>query len=603
MPADRPAAGRRPHHSLLFRLVASSLLIVICAVAATAWLAVRSTTSAVRQQQGQVLRDDTSIYRAMVSYAATHPDWSDVDPVVRDLANRTGYRITLMPQDGTRRAVTTWPPGTTDPGTPFAVIDPLRVASTPSTPSTSAEEGGIHPEALGPYRLSAGERLRLAERADGVARCLESAGVAHTRSLGPNGRPRIAPVEEPGLQSRIDGTDGFRAKVADNCGVPELDRPTPGERDALTALNSLLGSCLTRQGLLAFRVGLDFQPTSASATARTSAGRACVESARREQLAPHVAPAMMLYVTGPGTTPDGFDLSRANVLRIIGVTATVLLLAIVVTVLNGTRLTGPLRALTRAVREGADTPVRPRGRDEIGRLTTAFNELTALRVRTEQQRRALVGDIAHELRTPLSTMRSTLEAGQDGVIPVDGRLTASLLEETLLLQHIIEDLQDLAAADAGTLRLRPESVDVRGVLDHVAAVHRTAAEGSGVTVTVTARDALDVSADPVRLRQILGNLVSNAVRHTTAGDTITLSARREGPLVTVDVADTGSGIAPEHLPYVFDRFWRADKSRNRSTGGSGLGLAIARKLTEAHGGTLTVTSAPAHGTVFTVRLP
>lgn len=607
MPAERPTAGLRPlrpHHSLLFRLLASSLLIVVFAIAATAWLAVRSTTSAVRQQQGQVLRDDTAIYQAMMSYAATHPDWHDVGPVVRRLAHSTGLHITLEAQNtSSHRTVTAWPPGSarhTDRA--FAVIDPLHV-----DPALTASGGGgtIDPHALGPYRLAPADQRRLSTLADGIARCLTTAHVAYTRTLGPGGLPRIALTEAPGLRSRIDGTDSFAAKVADKCGLPALDTPTTGERKALAGLNVTLGSCLARQHLAVFRVGLDFLPTTVSTSASTPAGRACVEAARREQLAPYVAPATLLYVgEDPGATFAGFDLSRSNGLRVLAVTAAVLLLAVAVTVLNGTRLTGSLRALTRAVRDGADRYVTPRGHDEIGRLTAAFNEMATHRARVERERQAMVGDIAHELRTPLSTMRSTLEAGQDGVIPVDEHLATSLLEETLLLQHIIDDLQDLAAADAGTLRLHPEVLRARDILDHVAVVHRTAAERAGVTVSVTTDgEGPELSADPLRLRQILGNLLSNAVRYTRAGDTITLGARWEEACVVIDVADSGPGIPPEDLPYLFDRFWRAEKSRSRSTGGSGLGLAIARKLTEAHGGTLTVISTPVRGTVFTVRLP
>jgi two-component system sensor histidine kinase BaeS len=607
--AERRTGGQRPHHSLLFRLLASSLLIVVCAVSATAWLAVKGATGAVRQQQGQVLKDGTAIYRAMSSYAATHHSWDGVTPVVRDLARHTGLRIGLETQDATHRTVAAWPPGgMVHEDKAFAVIDALHVDP---AQSPVADGSGIDPRALGPFRLPTADRQRLSAMADGIARCMTREHLAYVRSLSPAGRPRIVLAEAAGLQPRIDGTDSLDAKIADNCGLTRLDTPTAGERAALSALNALIGSCLVRQHLAPFHVGLDFlpSPTSpssafASSSARTATGGNCVQAARREQLTPYVAPAALLYVSdSEGAKLAGFDLSRSNSLRILGVIGTVLLLAVAVTVLNGMRLIGPLRVLTRAVRQGTDTPVRIRGRDEIGRLTVAFNELSAHRARTEQQRQAMVGDIAHELRTPVSTMRSVLEAGQDGVIPVDERLTASLLEETLLLQHIIDDLQDLAAADAGELRLHPEPVRARDILDHVAAVHRAAAEHGGATITVTAQEPLELSADPVRLRQIIGNLVSNAVRHTGAGAAIALNARREGASVVIEVADNGSGIAPEDLPYVFDRFWRAEKSRNRSTGGSGLGLSIARKLTEAHGGALTVTSSPSEGTVFTVRLP
>lgn len=156
---------------------------------------------------------------------------------------------------------------------------------------------------------------------------------------------------------------------------------------------------------------------------------------------------------------------------------------------------------------------------------------------------------------------------------MDGELVASLLEEAVHLQHIVDDLQDLALADAG------------------------------LTLTTVPSADPAITADPVRLRQALDNLVSNAVRHTPRGGSITVSGRREGDDVVFEVADTGEGISAENLPHVFDRFWLADPSRSRSSGGSGLGLAIVRNLVEAHGGTVAAASTPGHGTTFTLRFP
>ncbi|MFH8462590.1 sensor histidine kinase [Streptomyces sp. NPDC017991] len=157
----------------------------------------------------------------------------------------------------------------------------------------------------------------------------------------------------------------------------------------------------------------------------------------------------------------------------------------------------------------------------------------------------MVSDIAHELRTPLGTIRSALEATQDGVIEADEHLTVSLLEEVLLLQHVIDDLQDLAAADAGTLRLYAEQILAEGVLRHVAAAHRASAEKAGVTLLVDSAGRLDLWADPLRLRQIVGNLVSNAVRHTPPGGRVTLHAREDDAAAVIEVTDTGTGIAEE----------------------------------------------------------
>jgi two-component system sensor histidine kinase BaeS len=203
----------------------------------------------------------------------------------------------------------------------------------------------------------------------------------------------------------------------------------------------------------------------------------------------------------------------------------------------------------------------------------------------------------------LTNIRSWLEAAQDGLAPVDPQLITLLLEEAVQLQHIIDDLRDLAAADAGSLRLHPEMIYVNDALEQVAEAHRGAADTAGVRLTTDQTSDPQIRVDPVRLRQLVGNLVSNAVRHTPRGGEVTIRSRMDDGRLVVDVVDTGTGIAPADLQKVFDRFWRADGSRSRATGGSGLGLAIVRKLVEAHGGDVAVANRPGRGAIFTVRLP
>jgi two-component system sensor histidine kinase BaeS len=245
------------------------------------------------------------------------------------------------------------------------------------------------------------------------------------------------------------------------------------------------------------------------------------------------------------------------------------------------------------------------GKDEIGVLAVALNSLAERRERAEEQRTAMVSDVAHELRTPLTNIRSWLEAIEDGLAtPVsDPALTGALLREALQLQAIIDDLQDLAVADAAGLRLTPETVPVADMLQQVIRAHGGGAEAGGVKLTADAPGRLEVTADPVRVRQALGNLVSNAIRYTPAGGNVSLVARREGAEVVISVVDDGTGIAAADLPHVFDRFWRADRSRSRATGGSGLGLAIVRQIAQAHGGSVTARSVEGRGSVFVLRLP
>ncbi|RPE39222.1 two-component system sensor histidine kinase BaeS [Streptomyces sp. Ag109_O5-1] len=582
--------GPFAHRSLLIRLLAASVLIAVCSVAATAWLAARTTAQAVRKEQGQVLADDTVIYTTLVGYAATHPTWDDVQPVVRALARRTGRTITLTARGRTRALARTGPVAAL-PDRASAVVDPLHVDA---SVVTGGAAGGIDPRALGPYRLTEAERRVLDPYAGKVLSCLRSVGYTGRIARWANGHPYVV----------VGATDyDVRIKASQICHTAGLERPTADETKALTRLRTLAADCLRRHDLKQDAIGLDFTVPNGSATAQT-----CVDSARREQLTPYVAPAAQLYVGSPsqGTGTAVFDLSPANTVRIAGVAGLVLLVTVSVTVLAGIRLVRPLRALTEAaLRPAGSSPVRVpvTGNDEIGRLAAAFNDLSERRERLEEQRKAMTSDIAHELRTPLGNIRSWLEAAEDGIAVPDTAFTSSLLEEALQLQHIIDDLQDLAAADAGTLALHPEPLYVRDLLEHAAAAYGARAAAAGVTVASGTDGDPVLTADPVRLRQIVGNLVSNAVRHTPHGGSVTLSARREADRVLIEVADTGAGIPPEDLPRVFDRFWRADKSRRRLTGSSGLGLAIVRRLVEAHGGTVAVRSTPGEGTVFSLRLP
>ncbi|MGO4757476.1 ATP-binding protein, partial [Streptomyces sp. 2MCAF27] len=208
------------------------------------------------------------------------------------------------------------------------------------------------------------------------------------------------------------------------------------------------------------------------------------------------------------------------------------------------------------------TRVPVRGGDEIARLSTAFNAMSQRREQLEGVRRDMTNDIAHELRTPVSNIRGWLEAVEDGIARPDTDLVTSLLGQSRQLQHIIDDLRDLSAAEAGELRLAPEPVQVSELLSATAMANQATAAAAGVTVTVADtltvadNEAILVMADPVRARQMVGNLVSNAIRHTPAGGSVTLSARADPETVEIDVADTGTGISAEELPHVFDRFWR-----------------------------------------------
>lgn len=281
-------------------------------------------------------------------------------------------------------------------------------------------------------------------------------------------------------------------------------------------------------------------------------------------------------------------------------------LASIVTLALSRRILGPVEHLTRAARrmEAGDLGQRVtvRSSDEIGELAHAFNAMAGSLERNEALRRAHAADIAHELRTPLTNLRCQIEAIQDGLSPANDAAVRSLHDETLLLARLVDDLQDLALAEAGRLPLHRETTDVGAAIEAAVAAMGARAGERGVRMLADVAPGLEVNADPGRLGQVLRNLLANALTHTPEGGVIELSGRERDGKVEIAVSDTGPGIAPEHLPHVFDRFYRADPSRARSSGGAGLGLAIVRQLVEAHGGGVTVESVVGHGARFVVTL-
>ncbi|MCS7259853.1 MAG: ATP-binding protein [Anaerolineae bacterium] len=300
-------------------------------------------------------------------------------------------------------------------------------------------------------------------------------------------------------------------------------------------------------------------------------------------------------------------LSRINYASFMA-TSIAMAIALVLGVFLARRLSQPLRELTTATRAMArgelEQRVPVRSHDELGELAAAFNQMSADLARAHQMRRQMTADIAHELRTPLTVMVGYLEALRDGVLKPTPERFEAMYQEARHLERLVEDLRTLSLADAGELSLNREKVSPRLVLEQAATIYRHQAEQRGISLEVALGDSLpDIYVDPDRIAQVLGNLISNAIRYTPSGGCITMSAACEADKVVLRVQDTGSGIAPEDLPYVFDRFYRGNRAPQSSGGESGLGLAIARSIVEAHGGSIAVTSAPDHGSTFTVTLP
>ena len=272
---------------------------------------------------------------------------------------------------------------------------------------------------------------------------------------------------------------------------------------------------------------------------------------------------------------------RMNVNRwLIGGLGAAALLAVAVMLTIFRRVFRPVEALTAGARALAggrlDTRVAVRGDDEVAELGRAFNSMAEALERNERARRSMVSDVAHELRTPLTSIRVQIEAVQDEVIAPDAKWIASIEEDVAALSHLVDDLQQLSLGDAGVLRLELAEVRIAEIVERAT----TGFSAPGITISVDVPPDLTVRADARRLVQVVRNLVTNALAF--ASSSVAISARGS----EIRVADDGPGVPPEHVDRIFDRFYRADPSRSRSTGGAGLGLAIARQLVELHGGTI-----------------
>jgi two-component system sensor histidine kinase BaeS len=263
----------------------------------------------------------------------------------------------------------------------------------------------------------------------------------------------------------------------------------------------------------------------------------------------------------------------------------------------------PLGAVMEAADQVADgdysVRVNESGAPPIRALARSFNTMTTRLQDADRVRRELMADVAHELRTPLSVLQGRLEGLTDGVYPLDRAELARLLDQTQVLSRLIDDLRTLALSDAGALRFEPEATDVPALIrDVLTSLEAQARERSVRLLMREPMPSVTLDLDPVRLREVFTNLVANGLQHTPPGGTITASIADTVEQVTIEIADTGRGIAPADLARVFDRFYKGGDSR-----GSGLGLAIARSLIIAHGGTIDVSSQLNEGTTVTVRLP
>ncbi len=285
------------------------------------------------------------------------------------------------------------------------------------------------------------------------------------------------------------------------------------------------------------------------------------------------------------------------------------LAAVAVSIFVTRRIVAPIQAMTTASariadgRYGERVPVT--SDDELGELAGQFNRMAATLEQVERMRRDLVADVAHELRTPLASIDGYMEALIDGVVPAEPATFHRVRREASRLQRLVADLQELSRVEAGQLPIHQRPVAVRDLVDAAVGRLRPQFDDKEIALETDAAPGLpQVRADPDRVGQVLTNLLGNALQHTPQGGRVTIRAHPEHGMVAISVADSGAGIAPEHLPHLFDRFYRADRSRARSSGGSGIGLTITRHLVEGHGGSIRAESeGPGRGATFTFTLP
>ncbi|HEX8344627.1 MAG TPA: ATP-binding protein [Actinoplanes sp.] len=555
-------------------------LVALLAIGSTAWLTLTVAARRVTQSAAAAQRTSHDAVQILEAYGRTHGTWAGTARLLEDLSATRGQRIRIETVEG--EVVV----DTDDLGRPV-LSAPSPVVPTPALPTfwgglpgnvAVPDDAPTRPDqhSMADQTTSLVAAYREAIR---TARCLN-------QTIGLNGAYAVAdgPPYRPVVNTRSQSGDPGPDIVA---GCAEKARSTTAER---TGDAAAVAPC---------------RPLGAGAPVGApleSAAVVCLQEAFTERTAPFSPVPLRLFV-------GAVDYGPAQLLgrEAIAAVGAALLLAVAGTALVARRLSRPLDRLTVATERVAtgDLAVRVAvtGKDELARLSRSFNEMAEAIQAGEQRQRQLTADVAHELRTPLSNLRGYLEALQDGVVAPTPELFASLYAETELHRRMLDDLQVLTLAEAKSLSYHPEPVDIEELLRSAATAHRAVAADGGIELNVDTPAGLVAPVDPHRMRQVLGNLIGNAVRHTGPGGTVTLSARRDGGTVVLSVEDTGCGIAPDDLPHVFDRFWRADRARQRATGGSGLGLTIARRIVQDHSGAVDVVSELGIGTTMRVRLP
>lgn len=546
-----------------FRIKVFGLIVLVAVLAAgvagglVAWRVDQAAQSSVRTELSAI----ELMSGQLEHYAESHASWAGVERRASELEAETGERVRLTTVSGRvvadTAANTSTPPSTRQP----TMLRPRITANYPGEdePSSDGDDDTGAVDLPDEYYESVEE---VVER------------IAHLR-----GKTRIGTCKK-NVEADVR-TDG---EIPDEC--EGVDQTSDSERrDDVEAAETCMSDVDDPYVDRKFEAGCQYQ----------------VIEHRTSDISPEP---LLLYV---GTQKQFQVTYPAAQLTVLGLL--IFGLVVVVSALLSRRVLRPIDTLitaSRALSAGnLRTRVSIRGHDELTELGRNFNRMVASLESAERQRRQLIADSAHELRTPLSNIHGYLEAFADGVLPADPEYIESLREESQLLARIIDDLRLLALSDAGQLPCDRVRLDAAVLLRGSRSAHQAAAESAEVRLRIEApagRAPVMIDADPNRMRQALGNLVGNALHVTPPHGTVTLRTFATAGTAVIEVRDTGGGIDAEHLPRIFDRFWRADPSRNRRTGGSGLGLAIVREIVAAHDGEISARNTEG-GAVFTITLP
>lgn len=543
--------------SFRLRVLALVMFIAVTATAATAWLTLQQATRQLGETVTAGQLQISHIVTRLGDHARSHAGWDGVAAEVAELSRLTGQRVRVTTASGAVLADSDVLAG----GAPRATAGPPLLVDPRPTWQPARQ---VHPSSAVKLVWSAVDQYRFDLR---YTACLTRAGAP----------TRLTPGV-PGLPWR-QATDDGDPRVRD-CNLETKTQHRTGPPPAAFAAE--IERCLT---------------------AGAAQADSCVGDEFTRAVSGFAPAPVQVYIGAAEDDPP--QLAPGSIAATAGIVAAA---AVGAAWLLSRRVLRPIGALTAASHRVGDGELAQRvpvtGRDELAALGRSFNRMADSLQRSEERQRRMIADVAHELRTPLANLRGYLEALKDGVLPADPELFASLHDEAVLQQRIVDDLQDLALAEAGALAYQMVRLDLTELLATCHTAHGAAAAAAGVRLAVAGAGPVRAYGDPDRLRQVVGNLVRNALAATPPGGSITLSSATVDGCPVLGVTDTGTGVAAADLPRLFDRFWRADPARTRGAGtGSGLGLAIAKQIVTDHGGVITATGELGVGTAFTIRLP